>query len=164
VNRLYVDLDGVIADFDEYALRTHNIPPSKGVYAVEDWNKLATNPRIYRDLIKTPYADDLVNQCKKFCETNNNYEMIFLTAVPKGNDVKFAFYDKVLWVLEHFRDIPVHFGPYSKDKYKHCKKNDILIDDRLSNIVEWKDAGGIAILHTNYTNTIRELYEYSSNR
>ena len=62
---LYLDMDGVIADFDEYAFRTLGLPPSEGVYKQEDWVKLAANPRIYRDLVKTPYADDLVAYCKE---------------------------------------------------------------------------------------------------
>jgi len=161
--RLFVDIDGVIADFDEYALRISGIPPRKGVYNSQEWQKIAENPRLYRDLIKTKYADELILQCKNFCEINN-YELIFLTAVPKGNDIHYAFYDKVCWVLKYFPDIPVHFGPHSKDKHTHCDDNDILIDDRESNIQEWREAGGTAIHHENLTDTIRELYEYSSNR
>jgi 5'(3')-deoxyribonucleotidase len=72
---------------------------------------------------------------------------MFLTAVPKGNDVPWAFYDKVVWVQNYFPDIPVMFGPFSKDKWQHCKPGDILIDDRKSNIAEWQAAGGRPILH-----------------
>lgn len=161
--KLFVDMDGVVADFDEYAFRSEGIPPRQGVYISEEWKKISRNPRLYRDLKKTKYADELIIACKNFC-TINNYQLIFLTAVPKGNDIHYAFYDKVCWVLKYFPDIPVHFGPYSKDKYTHCCENDILIDDRESNIKEWQKAGGIAIHHKNLNNTIRELYEYSSDR
>ena len=141
---LYLDMDGVIADFDEYAARTLGIPPSSGIYPEEVWYKLASNTRLYRDLIKTPYADQLVDECKDLAATKE-YNLLFLTAVPKGNDVKWAFYDKVVWAQNYFPDIPVHFGPFSKNKWQHCQPGDILIDDRLSNIEEWRVAGGIAI-------------------
>jgi 5'(3')-deoxyribonucleotidase len=72
---------------------------------------------------------------------------MFLTAVPKGNDVKWAFYDKVNWATTHYPDIPVMFGPYSHDKHVHCKLGDVLIDDRTSNCEEWRHAGGVAIQH-----------------
>lgn len=153
---LYLDMDGVVADFDEYAARTLGIPPSSGIYPDEIWYKLASNERLYRDLIKTPYADQLVDECKDLAATKE-YNLLFLTAVPKGNDVPWAFYDKVVWAQNYFPSIPVHFGPFSKNKWQHCQPGDILIDDRLSNIEEWKVAGGIAIHHTNIEATLYEL-------
>lgn len=144
---LYLDIDGVVADFDEYAFRTLGVPPSGGIYSNDIWQKLAENPRIYRDLKKTPEADLLVAECKKICQ-EYDYDLKFLTAVPKGNDVPWAFYDKMSWVLFHFPDIPVMFGPFSKDKHQHCRKGDILIDDRSSNVEEWTAAGGFGILYS----------------
>ena len=83
---------------------------------------------------------------------------MFLTAVPKGNDVKWAFYDKVNWATTHYPDIPVMFGPYSHDKHVHCKLGDVLIDDRTSNCEEWRHAGGVAIQHCgDVLNTLREI-------
>lgn len=156
-------MDGVVADFDEYAMRTLGIPPSQGVYAEDVWKKLATNSRIYQDLIKTPYADQLFFECSKFAK-QHNYELKFLTAVPKGNDVPWAFYDKVYWARHNFPTIPVMFGPYSKDKHRHCKLGDILIDDRSSNIEEWRAAGGIGILHKNYEDTLSQLKKLPQNQ
>jgi hypothetical protein len=84
--------------------------------------------------------------------------LMFLTAVPKGNDVKWAFYDKVNWATTHYPDIPVMFGPYSHDKHVHCKLGDVLIDDRTSNCEEWRHAGGVAIQHRgDVENTLREI-------
>ena len=153
---LYLDMDGVVADFDEYAARTLGVPPSQGIYPDEVWNKLAANPRIYRDLIKTPCADQLVFQCSSIAR-RLGYDLKFLTAVPKGNDVPWAFYDKVYWARHNFPTIPVMFGPYSKDKWRHCRPGDILVDDRESNIAEWRVAGGIAIHHVNIDTTLHEL-------
>ena len=153
---LYLDMDGVVADFDEYAARTLGIPPSSGIYPEEVWYKLASNARLYRDLKKTSYADELVAECKDFALTKG-YNLYFLTAVPKGNDVKWSFYDKVVWAQQHFPDIAVMFGPYSKDKHVHCMSGDILIDDRLSNIEEWSAAGGNAIHHVDYETTLAAL-------
>ena len=155
---LYLDMDGVVADFDEYAARTLGVPPSAGIYPDEVWYKLATNARLYRDLIKTPYADELVFQCSKLAKLHN-YELKFLSAVPKGNDVPWAFYDKVVWVQNYFPGIPVMFGPFSRDKHVHCRPGDVLIDDRKSNIEEWRAAGGFGILHEDYKSTVDILLE-----
>lgn len=162
MNKLYLDMDGVVADFDEYAYRTLGIGPAQGIYPENIWQKLAENKRIYRDLIKTTYADVLLENCIEFCK-NNNYELLFLTAVPKGNDIPYAFFDKVNWARTHFQNIPVLFGPYSKDKYLHCNGNDILIDDRVSNINAWTTAGGIAIHHTDIETTLKHLKSLGKN-
>jgi 5'(3')-deoxyribonucleotidase len=153
---LYLDMDGVVADFDEYAARTLGIPPSQGIYPDEVWYKLASNARLYRDLVKTSYADELVFQCSRLAK-QHGYDLKFLTAVPKGNDVPWAFYDKVVWVQTHFPGTPVMFGPFSKDKHVHCRPGDILIDDRKSNIEEWRAAGGLAILHIDFADTMTQL-------
>ena len=157
---IYLDMDGVVADFDEYAARTLGVPPANGIYPNEVWYNLASNARLYRDLKKTPYADELVDYCKKLCR-EKQYRLLFLTAVPKGNDVPWAFYDKVIWAQIWFADIPVIFGPFSKDKHVHCKPGDILIDDRTSNIQEWNTAGGIGILHKfDLKDTLEQLKKY----
>jgi 5'(3')-deoxyribonucleotidase len=153
---LYLDMDGVVADFDEYAARTLGVPPSQGIYPDDVWCKLATNARLYRDLIPITYAGELVATCFNFAQ-RKQYGFMFLTAVPKGNDVPWAFYDKVEWARKYFPNIPVMFGPYSKDKHQHCQPGDILIDDRSSNIEEWRAVGGIAIHHVDFGTTITAL-------
>ena len=56
-----------------------------------------------------------------------------------------------LTVNEHFPNIPVFFGPFSYDKYRHCASpEDILIDDRTSNCEEWISAGGKAHIYRNW--------------
>ncbi len=149
-------MDGVVADFDAYAFKIAGFPPSGGMYTDLQWNEIAGNPRLYRDLPKTSYADQLVEACRRFCALNDR-QLIFLTAVPKGNDMHWSFYDKVNWVQLHYPGIPVHFGPYSKDKHVHCSPGDILIDDRLNNIAEWSAAGGNAIHHVDFDTTMAAL-------
>jgi hypothetical protein len=146
MNTLYLDMDDVLVDFKGYATKLLKKTTNEERWPENEWNKLKDNVRLYRDLDKTVYADQLVAFCVEFCK-KKQYELKILTAVPKNNDVHWAFYDKVLWVLERYPDIPVMFGPYSKDKHLHCKPNDILIDDRTSNINEWINAGGIGIQH-----------------
>ncbi len=155
---LYLDMDGVVADFDAYAIKTltRKIDGDER-WAPGEWRKLAANPRLYRDLERTPEADQLVDFCRGFCE-QRGYTLLFLTAIPKKNDVPWAFYDKVLWAQLRYPDITVMFGPYSHDKQHHCRAGDILIDDRTINIQEWEAAGGIGILHKgNLIMTLEQL-------
>jgi hypothetical protein len=45
----------------------------------------------------------------------------------------------------------------SFNKKNYAEPNHILIDDRLSNIEQWRAAGGIGILHTSSDETITQL-------
>ncbi len=153
---LYLDMDGVVADFDGYAYERFGLAPSGGVYPDEVWDLLAANHRLYRDLPKTPYADLLVQTCR-ILTMRHDWDLLFLTAIPKDNDMPWAFYDKMKWVDAYYPDIPVHFGPYSKDKHVHCRPGDILVDDRTSNCEEWQAAGGIAIQHRDIDQTLERL-------
>jgi hypothetical protein len=161
---LYLDMDGVVADFNAYAEVVCGFKVSEDRWPNDAWDKIKVNPRIYMELEKTKEGDQLVEYCKKFA-IENNYNLMFLTAIPKSNDVPWAFYDKMYWINKHYGDIPVMFGPYSKDKYHHCKPGDILIDDRQSNITEWKEANGVGILHKGDLDaTISELDKLKENK
>lgn len=143
-------MDGVVADWDLGVahilgkLRTEVIPGTHYKNTPEEWKKITGNPRLYRDLPVMQGADQLVNLARQFRD-QLGWELLFLTAVPKNDDVPWAFYDKVLWAQKYFPDIPVHFGPHSTDKFRHCKSGDILVDDRSDNCESWTQAGGLAI-------------------
>lgn len=143
---IYLDMDGVVADFNAYARSVCKTEVIGDRWPEQEWTRLKDNPRLYKDLAKTSEADELVYFCKKV-SVSHDYDLKFLTAVPKNNDMFWSFYDKVIWVQKHYGDIPVMFGPYSTDKHLHYKAGDILIDDRTSNINEWRSVGGVAILH-----------------
>lgn len=153
---LYLDMDGVVADFDAYAHTVLGHKSDDGRWHKDKWARLRDNPRMYRDLPETPEATRLVDFCRSFAD-RHGYDLLFLTAVPKNNDIHWAFYDKVIWAQTRYPDIPVMFGPYSHDKQVHCTPGDILIDDRTSNIEQWIAAGGIGILHRDIRSTLEQL-------
>ena len=139
-------MDGVLADWNTgveniigYRREDANAP-----YNPDDWAKVRQTQRIYRDLPLMKDATRLADTARQFRD-RLGWELLILTAVPKDNDFKWAFYDKFTWANKNFPDIPVHFGPYSKDKHTHCNPGDILVDDRKSNCDEWLEKGGIAV-------------------
>jgi 5'(3')-deoxyribonucleotidase len=155
-------MDNVLADFDDYAMsivghfNKINYPQE---WAKEDWEKIKSNQRIFKELNKMPLADDLVDVAMKFKE-KLKWQVLILTAIPKGNDFPWAFHDKMEWAKKHYPEIPVHFGPYSKDKKNHCKKGFILVDDKKENCEDWIKAGGIAIrVKKDYQKSIDSLNE-----
>ncbi len=161
---VYLDVDGVVADFWGYSTTvgeyTQPLKDGTNCYDMIPWDRFGE--RFYYELPLMKDAIELFDQIDVLCK-HTGVNLIFLTAIPDINNeykphVQYAFYDKMKWVEKHFGDVPVFFGPYSKDKHLHCKeKQDILIDDRESNIQEWEDVGGIGILHKFNESTLNEL-------
>jgi len=148
---IYLDMDDVVADWMKAARDIVNRNWDYGERIPEkDWSKVKAKERFYRDLPLKARAHELVDYCKSAVEKGQASDLRFLTALPHDYSVPFASYDKIYWASKHFPDIPVLFGPFSHDKYKHCKPGDILIDDRHSNCAEWRAAGGQAHEYRNW--------------
>ena len=168
---VYLDMDGVVADWDRRATEILGKPQPVNLAGViedrwpqEDWDNLRTRSRFYLDLPKMPQADRMVNLARNLRDTMD-YTVLFLTAIPKNNDMPWAIYDKVLWVQENYPDIAVHFGPYSQDKHVHCTPGDILVDDRRDNCVAWEEAGGAAIYVTkDYNLALKQFQDLVESR
>ncbi len=150
-NTIYLDMDGVVADFDSAAEEVLGIPqrprPINGFYKLSEleWKSIKIKyPRFYRDLPKMEDADQLVDIGRRYRD-QLGWNLLFLTAVPKEDDMHWAFWDKIHWVKERYPEIAVHFGPHSFDKWRHCRPGDILVDDRADNCQQWREAGGWAL-------------------
>jgi len=64
------------------------------------------------------------------------------------------------WVARHLSNVKQLILTNAASKQKYANKNSILIDDRKRNIAQWKAAGGIGILHTSASSSIRQLKKY----
>ena len=144
-NKFYLDMDGVVADWVENAARVigRRITDPMVMYSREEWDSLRNDAHIFRNLPMMPRCLELVALARQYRDALG-WELNFLTAIPHNNDVPWTFHDKMKWAEERFSDIPVHFGPYSEDKHKHCSAGDILVDDRYDNCEQWTAAGGLA--------------------
>lgn len=156
-NIIYCDLDGVLADFDA---AKKFLSPSAQTDDDQMWKEIAQVPRFYRLLQPMRYARALWSAIEK-----TGAEAKILTAIPRRATMPTAEEDKRWWcnvsmgpMIFGNKEVEVLIGPHSRDKHKHCKPGDILIDDRRDNCEQWSDAGGVAILHKgNTVNTIERL-------
>lgn len=162
---IYIDMDGVVADFNIAAMQFLNKTQEDsqkaaqaGRWPKEDWKKLVEIPHFYRNLPKTPYADKIITLARRFRD-QLNWDLYMLTAIPKDNDVPDCFQDKILWMQEYYPDIRVRFGPYSFDKAKHCNPGDILVDDRTDNCTQWRAAGGrtVQVKNEDFISALEDL-------
>jgi hypothetical protein len=147
--QLYLDCDGVLADFDAGAEAILGMKP-KAYQARHNigrmWAKLATAPDFYGTLPLMPGATGLF-------EALRHLDPIILTGLPRGN---WAADQKVRWAAEHFPGTRI-ITCMAVDKRNHCRAGDVLVDDTLKHRHLWEEAGGIFIHHRTVEETLAEL-------
>ena len=146
---LFLDCDGVLADFDAGAEQLLGMKPAafqkrygNGLF----WKRLAKAPGFYATLPQMPDAQLLFAAVKHLRPT-------ILTGLPMGN---WAAPQKVKWAAEHFPGVPI-ITCMARDKHKYMKPGDVLVDDRENHRAAYEDAGVIFIHHRNAADSIRQL-------
>jgi 5' nucleotidase, deoxy (Pyrimidine), cytosolic type C protein (NT5C) len=149
---IFLDMDDVVADWMAHAKNVLNMDWEPGERIPQtDWDKLKNNERFYLELPLKTGAIDLVVYCTELTKSTGG-TLQFLSALPHDYSMPYAAQDKVWWAHRYFPGVPVFLGPFSHDKWRHCKQSsDILIDDRSSNCNEWISAGGQAHVYRNWT-------------
>ena len=152
--QIYCDMDGVLADFVKF---TSEHLGKK--FKDENWNELT--PDLYFQLPPMPDA-------KKLWEFIGRQKPspFILTAIPRegrGPIAERAAEDKKKWMTKHFgvRDGRI-YAVKRKNKANFAKdgrdgRPNLLIDDHIENIKNFRAKGGIGIHHTSASNTIKEL-------
>ena len=149
--QLYLDCDGVLADFDAGAHGVLGMHPRKyqdrcGLYRF--WHVLARADDFYGTLPPLPDAMELF-------EGVRHLKPIILTGVPRGG---WAEAQKVRWAHAHFPGTPV-ITTRAALKREHCHPGDILVDDTLKYRHLWEEAGGVFLHHTSAVATLAALRE-----
>jgi len=151
MTHLFLDLDGVLADFDAGAKAVLEMSPrefeakhGKG----EFWRRLARAKDFYATLPLLPDAMVLFDAVKHLDPT-------ILTGLPLGN---WAAPQKIRWAARHFPGTKI-ITTMARDKFKHMTGMDVLVDDRSDHRERWKAAGGVFIHHKNARDSLRQLAE-----
>jgi hypothetical protein len=147
--RLFLDCVGVLADFDEGARRLLGMEPRDFEAKHgrrEFWRRIAKARNFYGDLPEMPDA-------RRLFDGVAHLEPTILTGLPLGN---WAAPQKVEWAAAHFPGVPI-ITCMARDKAKHMKPGDVLVDDRADHRAKWEDAGGIFIHHKNARASLDEL-------
>jgi len=146
---LFLDCDGVLADFDAGAKQLLGMTPA----AFEErhgrgefWKRLARASNFYGELPEMPDARRLFDAVKHLKPT-------ILTGLPLG---KWAAPQKERWAAEHFPGVPI-ITTMARQKHLHMERGDVLVDDRENHRHLWENAGGIFVHHKNAEETVRQL-------
>ncbi len=157
--KVYLDMDGVLADFDQRFRDISGMEPREfeNKYGTKAfWNLIDEENKI-KFWVGIPVmsgASDLVDAVKDY-----NYELLTSPSAKKQ-----SYLGKILWVKNHTGDVfpskpRINF---KKAKEKHLvkpqlTKTDILIDDREDTIGRWNAAGGTGIIYKNISQVLNDL-------
>jgi len=157
VKRIFVDMDGVVADFlggVSELIGYPLTPDDKGHVEYDERKEELTNKRLFRNLKPLPDMYDLIAYIR---HTGLPWEI--LTAAGKVNR-ELVVFDKNAWVRRYIDpSVVVTCTMKGSQKAAFAETGSVLIDDRKRNIECWEKAGGIGILHTNAKDTIAKLKE-----
>ncbi|MRL69138.1 hypothetical protein GGC30_09390 [Brevundimonas sp. SPF441] len=149
---IFLDCDGVLADFDTYAEAYFGMNPreyEKRMGSEQFWRELEAKGDFYRNLPLMPDARALYEGVKHLNPT-------ILTGCPRGN---WAEAQKVAWAHEHFPGVPV-ITCRSSDKRAHAKPGDVLIDDWPQHRHRWIEHGGVFISHFDAETSLAALWAH----
>ena len=150
--KIFSDMDGVLTDFDESFLKySEGIPPREyeKTYGKEKFWELIDGKGGVGFWVGMPWMED----GKQYWDYIKNYDTELLSSPSRSSTSRLG---KRLWVRNNMPGVKLTLAQAAK-KQNYAAPNHILIDDRPSNIDQWKSQGGIGILHTSAADTISQL-------
>ncbi len=154
--RIYVDLDGVLVDFDK------KVYSMTGGINKDRYVKLHGIDSLWREINR--FGSEWWSTLewkpdgKILWEYLKKYNPIILTSGSVRNTGDIAKKGKEEWCRINLGEtVPVIVVNSSSDKQKYATPSSILVDDLNDNIIEWRKKFGIGILHTDTKSTITKL-------
>ena len=147
--RLFLDADGVLADFDLSVRRLLGMRPKAYIAAhgrAAFWKQLARAPNFYGSLPELPDARILFDAVKHLKPT-------ILTGLPLGS---WAAPQKIEWAAEHFPGVTI-VTCLAQDKHLHMHPGDVLVDDREKHRAAYEEAGVVFVHHKNAVDSLKRL-------
>jgi 5'(3')-deoxyribonucleotidase len=150
IKKIYVDMDGVLADFDAWKDAQPEITDDPSL-----WEAVCKIPHFYSILKPMPEAHRLMSYLQSL-----HIPLAILTGIPRKTTVPDAEFDKSEWTLKNFGHIEFHIGPFSQDKQNWSGPGLILIDDKPVNIQQWEAKGGKGFRYEGFLVLYDELQAY----
>ena len=148
--RLFLECDGVLADFNAYATDLLGLPPREFQARhgrKEFWRRIAGHEDFFFRLPLMPDAQALWDAVA-------HLDPVILTGLPQG---EWAAPQKVRWAAKHFPgSCMITTMARAKRDYMESQ-GDVLVDDLLKYRSLWEGAGGVFVHHRTAEDTLEEL-------
>jgi hypothetical protein len=155
MRRIFLDMDGVLADFDGFFESTFGIA-TKDVTKKEMWNAIHWYDEFFYNLPMMEGAMKLYVAALANVELNT--DVYVLTSAGSSNFMHVAE-QKKRWIQKHIdHNVTVIAVREGADKAAMVQnKGDILVDDWRKNCEAWEAVGGLAVKYENATQAIADL-------
>jgi hypothetical protein len=158
ISMIYLDMDGVIADFSKRYKELYRMEPREAEKKKEFdkfFNEfIATGQFAKLDLM--PGSMDGLTFLRKHLTVPTQ----ILSSTANEARYEDISNQKLIWLQTHGITFSANFVPGKRHKYKFAGPDKIIIDDTQSVIDQWKAAGGIGILHKDWPSTLAILRQY----
>ena len=158
VNKLYLDMDGVLCSFEKRYLELFDESPGSSrdrKNFSSNWTKFIEGEN-FATLDWNPGGQELL----AYVRTIPNIEIEMLTSSGGMKYHTEVTIQKTQWLCERGIEFKINTVPGRKLKAAYARSTTILIDDTPDVIESFGNAGGIAILHKDVNETISKLKFY----
>jgi hypothetical protein len=158
ITKIYLDMDGVIADFDHAYIARFGITPAEADRGKEFYKHFDEfiAERDFANLLMMQGAEELIAYLRTLSIPT---EILSSTSSEKRHAP--IAEQKTEWLQRHGIDFKINLVPGKRFKKDYSNPESILIDDTEQNINQWREKGGIGILHKDALTTISILKMYA---
>lgn len=157
VSKIYLDMDGVIADFEKRYKHLYRILPRETA-THKEFDKFFDEFIATKQFSTLDLMSGAVEGMKYLDTLGIPIEILSSTASEERHNS--ISKQKRTWLQINNLTYKQNFVPGKRHKYKFATPDSVIIDDTESVIKDWRKAGGIGILHRDWSSTMSILRMY----
>lgn len=157
IKTIYLDMDGVIADFEKRYKELYQIEPRQAEKKKQFYKFFEhfIDTKQFATLEMMPQAEQLISFLQSI-----DIPTKILSSTASQEKYDLIAPQKEEWLDTHGINFERIFVPGKSLKYKYADSESLIIDDTVSVIDDWRRAGGHAIWHNNVPATLAMLQLY----
>jgi hypothetical protein len=161
IKKIYLDMDGVIADFTKGYKQLNNMEPREAEKnkKFDHFFDEFISAQTFANLDLMPGARELLTFLNHVY-LNRSIPTEILSSTANQDRYDEISRQKNIWLQKHGISFKPNYVPGKRLKYQFATPDSVIIDDTLSVIEDWRKAGGIAIWHKDAATTLAQLKMY----